>query len=135
MTPPGTVNDRPDQSSTRRNVVPLKCSCLLGPVACPRAILLCLVKRSPALQACNRTRNTQADGVPRGGQLRRSTKPVELFCCPRSPEFMPGKRTCTPRERFTGFPLHCCLRTAFHLRPPIRQVGSFGHLAMFEVSP
>src|SRR5437899_10064712 len=25
----------------------------------------CLAKRSPALQACNRTRNNQADGVPR----------------------------------------------------------------------
>jgi len=58
---------RPDQSSTRRNRrsswirgISLR---LLGQ---PEVYCGCLAKRSPALQACNRARNSQADGVPKG---------------------------------------------------------------------
>jgi hypothetical protein len=40
----------------------------------------CLAKRSPALQACNRMRNSQADGVPRGTGLRRSNHASGVFC-------------------------------------------------------
>ena len=47
---------------------PLQALCLLG-----------LVKRSPALQACNRMRNSQADGVPRGTRLRRSNHASGVF--------------------------------------------------------
>ena len=53
----------------------------------------CLAKRSPALQACNRMRNSQADGVPRGTGLRRSNHASGVFLFwlfpSRSPEFMP----------------------------------------------
>ena len=52
-----------------------------------------LAKRSPALQACNRMRNSQADGVPRGTRLRRPNQVSGVFCLwlspSRSPEFMP----------------------------------------------
>src|SRR5262249_17760806 len=49
----------------------------------------CLAKRSSALQACNRMRNSQADGVPRGTGLRRSDPASGAFCVggnSRSPE-------------------------------------------------
>ena len=89
---PGTTSGRPDQSSTRRNrrftLISWRGRLLLAAPAC---IVLCLVKRSPALQACNRMRNNQADGVPRGTGLRRSNHVSGAFLLSpsRSPEFMP----------------------------------------------
>jgi hypothetical protein len=63
---PGTTSGRPDQSSTRRNRRSTLISLdLLQPDGSRPCILVCLAKRSPALQACNRMRNNQADGVPR----------------------------------------------------------------------
>src|SRR5262249_58440002 len=53
----------------------------------------CLEKRSLALQACNRTRNIQADGVPRAHRApghRRSQGP---FFCHWTPEPCLEKRT------------------------------------------
>jgi hypothetical protein len=64
---------------------------------CPQQALYfwCLVKRSPALQACNRMRNSQADGAPKvpGSGGARLPEPFPLW----SPEFMPGKRIGIPR--------------------------------------
>ena len=56
----------------------------LGQLGQRKLNFLRLVKRSPALQACNRTRNSQADGVPRGTRLRRSNQAsgVVVFACP-----------------------------------------------------
>lgn len=71
-------------------VVPLDSCCFLR-CPCNHAVYwLCLAKRSPALQACNRTRNSQADGVPRGTPLRRSNHACGAFLArSRSPELMP----------------------------------------------
>jgi hypothetical protein len=49
-------------------------------------ILVGLAKRSPALQACIRTRNSQADGAPKGVSDAGGQKPPALFFPLGSPE-------------------------------------------------
>ena len=67
-------------SSTRRNRRSTRITLdLLQPVGSTQVYWSCLAKRSPALQACNRMRNSQADGVPRGAGLRRSNHASGAF--------------------------------------------------------
>jgi hypothetical protein len=96
--PPGPVLDATKPS------FPRIARDLFQPAGSKPCILVCLAKRSPALQACNRMRNSQADGVPRGTGLRRSNHASGVFCSSRSPEFMPRKRTGIPRERSSSRP-------------------------------
>src|SRR5262245_39848853 len=53
----------------------------------------CLEKRSPALQACNRTRNIQADGVPMAHRAPGRTRSSGPFFCHWTPELCLKKRT------------------------------------------
>jgi hypothetical protein len=71
--PPGPVFNATKPSFHMDSLV------LLKPIGITRCILSCLAKRSPALQACNRTRNSQADGVPRGTSSAGPTMPAEFF--------------------------------------------------------
>jgi hypothetical protein len=48
-----------------------------------------LEKRSQALQACNLTRNIQADGAPMVHRPLESKSPGVFFCPHRTPESMP----------------------------------------------
>jgi hypothetical protein len=91
LRPPGTGSGRPDQSSTRRNRRSTRILLISFGACIHEVYWSCLAKRSPALQACNRMRNSQADGVPRGTRLRKVQPCFRsfLFVPSRSPEFMP----------------------------------------------
>jgi hypothetical protein len=129
-----SISDRPDQSSTRRNRRSSRMP--LFPWFClqPQAILVCLVKRNPALQACNRTRNSQADGVPKGTRLRR------FQACGAFLFLSVAGVHAWKTHRHTSLTLHpiplvFCLGAAFHLLPPVGEPCSLGHLAVLDVPP
>jgi hypothetical protein len=77
---------RPDQSSTRRNRRFTLNALGLCPLVKHNIYLFRLVKRSPALQACNRMRNSQADGAPKalapGTKCLRSLFPLDAGVMP-----------------------------------------------------
>ena len=86
--------------------------------------LLCLGQRSPALQACNRTRNTQADGVPKGARALAAPRCWSLSLSVAG--VMPEKRTFTPGPGVARFPGPGQRRCRRSLSRPVRPSRSGG---------
>jgi hypothetical protein len=131
--PPGPMPAA--RTSPRRDETVVSPQILL-PAFCPlrqRMLnFLRLVKRSPALQACNRTRNSQADGAPKA--LAPGTSSLRsLF--PLAAGVMPLKRTFALATSQAALGYGRLGRVVVHFRPPGAQLGSRRHFTLFEVFP